>query len=229
MISVAAANGFGEVEALVKVDAPVAVLAHAFAHRRAIRLELVEALVGVERGVGRGVGGAHAEGAVAGRDGGWARSLRPMPRWMPGMTAGRVVAFAIVADRAAEHGMDRQAVHFARECPTGPGRARRSRPSSRGRADRRRSASCPARGVRCGCGSWPMSRPAHWSSSVLGSTFADSGDAGVGFDGHHHVALVEKRIGVRRLIDADPRDFHFGDGGVRGPRGGRTGGSGNGQ
>ena len=64
---------------------------------------------------------------------------------------------------------------------------------------------------------------------VLGPAFADSGDAGVGLDRHHHVALVEERIGVRRLIDADPRDLHFGDRGARGPRGGRAGGSGNGQ
>ena len=29
---------------------------------------------------------------------------------------------------------------------------------------------------------------------VLRSAFADAGDSGVGFDGHHHVALVEERV-----------------------------------
>ena len=49
---VAAANGVGEVEALVEVDAPVAVFADTFARLRAFVVELVHSFVRVVSGVG---------------------------------------------------------------------------------------------------------------------------------------------------------------------------------
>ena len=44
---------------------------------------------------------------------------------------------------------------------------------------------------------------------VLRSAFADARDSGVGFDGDHHIALIEQRIGIRRQVGAHPRDLHF--------------------
>ena len=40
--------------------------------------------------------------------------------------------------------------------------------------------------------------------------FADACDAGVGFDGDHHVALIEKLVQVRRFVDANPGNLRFG-------------------
>ncbi len=44
---------------------------------------------------------------------------------------------------------------------------------------------------------------------VLGAALADAGDAGVGLDGHHMVALIEERVGIGRLVDAHARDLHL--------------------
>ena len=41
------------------------------------------------------------------------------------------------------------------------------------------------------------------------AAFADAGDAGVGLNGHHHVALRERLIQVRRFVDADAGDLDF--------------------
>ena len=55
---------------------------------------------------------------------------------------------------------------------------------------------------------------------VFGAAFADAGDAGVGFDGDDYVALVEEGRGVGRVVGADARDLHFGQGGAGEARGG---------
>src|SRR5436309_480031 len=41
---------------------------------------------------------------------------------------------------------------------------------------------------------------------------ADTGDARVRLDSHHHVALVEQRIRIGRLIGAHAGDLHLRDG-----------------
>jgi len=50
---------------------------------------------------------------------------------------------------------------------------------------------------------------------ISGAAFPDAGDADVGFDRHHHVALVEERIEMRRPVDPDTRDLRSGKGGRR--------------
>src|SRR5262249_39842926 len=113
----AAADGLGEVEALVEVDAPVAGLTYALAGLRGVLEELVEAFVRVEDAVGRRVGGAHAESAVSGAD----RQLRAFLDAHAGPDAGdharRVVALAVVANRAAEHRVYRKIEGLATNVP----------------------------------------------------------------------------------------------------------------
>src|SRR5207248_3058711 len=70
----AAPYGLGKIEALVEIDAPVAILTQSFASLRAIERELVEPLVRIERAVGPRVAGAHANRAVTGLD----RQPRPV-------------------------------------------------------------------------------------------------------------------------------------------------------
>ena len=41
---------------------------------------------------------------------------------------------------------------------------------------------------------------------VFGAAFADTGDADVGLDRHHHVALIEEEVQVRRPIDPHSRN-----------------------
>src|SRR5262249_55618320 len=94
---IAAANRFGEIEALVEIDAPIAVLADAFAHLHAFVVHRIQALARV---VGRGparFGRAHAKRAIARFDG----ALRALPQRHAIVDArydaGGVVAFAVVA------------------------------------------------------------------------------------------------------------------------------------
>ncbi len=59
----------GKIEALVEIDAPVAILADAFSHLGAFFAHVVDALPGVVGAVCRRLRGAEAEGAIAGFDG----------------------------------------------------------------------------------------------------------------------------------------------------------------
>ena len=59
---------------------------------------------------------------------------------------------------------------------------------------------------------------------VLGAALADAGDAGFGLHRHQHVALVEKLVEIGRLVNADPRDPGFRQGGFGEPREGQAGG-----
>src|SRR5690349_23616768 len=51
---------------------------------------------------------------------------------------------------------------------------------------------------------------------VLRTAFADAGDPRVGLDRHDHVALVEERVEVRRLVDPDARNLRARQGRGRG-------------
>ena len=108
----AAAHGFSQIETLMKIHRPIAVLAHAFARLRAVFVKLVQALVRVVGCVGRRIRRAHAKRAVARRDG----QLRAFANAHAGLHAGndtgRVVAFAIIADRPAQNLMHRQLQTF---------------------------------------------------------------------------------------------------------------------
>src|SRR5262249_34916067 len=66
---VAAADSVGEVEALVEVDAPVAVFTDAFAYLFAFFADFVDALARIEGGVRRGVGCAETKCAITSFDG----------------------------------------------------------------------------------------------------------------------------------------------------------------
>src|ERR1700723_2548233 len=54
---------------------------------------------------------------------------------------------------------------------------------------------------------------------ILHAALTNARDSSVGLDGDHHVALVEKRVGMRRQVGTHPGDLHFGNrNGVRGYR-----------
>ena len=58
--------------------------------------------------------------------------------------------------------------------------------------------------------------PGGLGQHLLRSAFADSGDAGIGLDRHHHIALIEQRVRVRRKIRSHARDLHLWKGGKGG-------------
>ena len=209
----ASANGLDQIEALVEIHAPVAVLAHAFARGRAVFQQLVQPLMRVERPVGRGVGGAHAERPVARFHGG----LRPFPDAHagrdPGNAPGRVVAFAVVAHHAAQQLVHRQLLHLALQIP--------QRQIQRAQGVHlfapRRIEEGPRHVLpqlfdilRILADQPPRQRFQH----VLGAAFADARKAGVGLHRHHHVALIEQHVGVRRGVRPHARHLHLGHGGL---------------
>ena len=59
----------------------------------------------------------------------------------------------------------------------------------------------------------PNQRPGALRQRVRRTAFANAGDPRVGLHRHHHVALVEQRIVVRRLVHPHPRDLHLWQGG----------------
>ena len=66
-------------------------------------------------------------------------------------------------------------------------------------------------------------RPGALFQHVLVAALADAGDAGVSLHRHHHVALVESLVQVRRLMDANPRNLGLGQRGARRPGGEHAG------
>ena len=146
-----------------------------------------------------------------------ARSLMLMPGLMPGMMPGRVVALAVIAHHAAQQRVHRQAERLAADIPQrqveraegvfflAPGRieegARHVLPEA---LDVLRVLADQAAGA--------------LFEHLLGAAFADAGDAGVGLDGHHQVALIEERIRLGRRVDAHPVILVLGDCGKRARR-----------
>src|SRR5262249_46226866 len=61
---------------------------------------------------------------------------------------------------------------------------------------------------------------------VLRAALADANDPGVGFDSDDVGALVKERLGERIVIEANPRDFHFWEGGQQPSRASERGGCG---
>ena len=108
----ARANGVAEVEPLVKIDAPVAVLADAFAGLLAVSSSLWTRSRTLN-GPLTGNRLLHSERAIPCGN----RERRPLfdahTRLHAGNRSGRVVALAIIADHAAQNGVDRQSEGFA--------------------------------------------------------------------------------------------------------------------
>src|ERR1700716_4690579 len=50
---------------------------------------------------------------------------------------------------------------------------------------------------------------------LLGPTLADSSYSGVRLDGNYQVALIKKRVGIRRQVDANTSNFHLGNSRLR--------------
>ena len=223
---VAAADGFVEIEALVEVDAPFAVFADTFAGGGALFAEMRDALAGVVGGVGGKVHGAEAEGAVAGLDGEAGAVFDSHAGGDAGDDAGGVVALAVVADHAAEKLVDGEVLDLALDVPEGEVEC----------ADG--VCAFAAGGIEEGAvhvlpealdvlGVAADEAAGGGGKEVFGAAFADAGDAGVGLDGDDDVALVEEGRGVGRVVGADARDLHFGQGGegeARGCGGGEGGG-----
>ena len=127
------------VEALVEVDAPVAVRSDALPRLAALLDHAAHGVVRVVDAADRHVAGAHAEGAIAGvhrRLG--AIGERPRLAVRAGQDGGRAVALAEVADAAAEQLVHRQAERLALDVPERHVHRARARASSRARADRTR-------------------------------------------------------------------------------------------
>ena len=206
----ASAHRLVEIEALVEVDAPIAVLADAFAGLDAIVVKLVEPFARVVGFVGGRFGGAHAEGPVARGDG----ELRLLLDAHAGADAGNnacgVVALAIVADHTAEQRVHGQAQRFAANIPQRQvERAQRVLFLAPGRIEEgaRHVLPKPLDILRVLADEPAGALFQHF----LGTAFADAGDARVGLDGYHQVALIEERIGRGRCIHANAGDFGFGN------------------
>ena len=103
----------------MKVNAPIAVFSYAFARLHAFLVKLIQFLTGIESRIRRRVRGAHAEGAITGRDGGRRAILHAHARLDAGYDAGGVVAFTIIPHHAAQDFVNRQLQHFAFDIPQG--------------------------------------------------------------------------------------------------------------
>ena len=55
----------------------------------------------------------------------------------------------------------------------------------------------------------PDQAPGTLPQRIREAAFADAGDSGVGFDGDHHVALIEQRVRIGWQIGSHPRDLHL--------------------
>ncbi len=205
-------HGVVEVEALVQVDAPVAVGAHRVAYVAAVLFDAADHRAGVEDRPDRHVARAHAKRPVAG----FHRRVSPLFQAEGGVgrgtrrsrAAGRV-ALAVVARQAAEQLVHRQAERLALDVPqreiegaegVGLLPARRVEPRDVGLLPD----PLDPKGILAN------QRARDLLEGVPGAALADAGDADVGFNGHHHVALVEQRVEVGRTEDPDASDGGLG-------------------
>ncbi len=206
-----------EVEALVEVDAPVAVRPDAVADLPALRDHAVDGLARVVDAADRQVGGAHAKRAIARVHRGLGaiaqrRGLRPRRRRRHER---RAVALAVVAHGAAEQLVHRQLECLAFDVPerqihrahgVGLLTTRRIEPGDvhllPDRFDLERILA--------------DERARALLERVLRSALANPGDPHVGLDRADHVALVEEGVEVRRRVDSDPRDLAAGELSVNG-------------
>src|ERR1700733_4102429 len=53
--------------------------------------------------------------------------------------------------------------------------------------------------------------PGGLGQRILHATLTNARDSSIGLDGDHHVALVEKRVGMRRQVRTHPGNLHLGD------------------
>jgi len=114
---IASANCIGQIEALVEVDTPVAILADSFAGLDTVLVDLIDSLVGVERRIGRRVGRAHAESPVACFHGNSCTVPNAHAAFNTRYDAGRVIALAVIAHHAAEYFVNRQLQGLATNVP----------------------------------------------------------------------------------------------------------------
>ena len=178
---------------------------------------LADPLVCVEYAAGRRVAGAHAERPVPGfhrflrallqaqslRPGA-ARAAAPAARAPPGG-----VAFAVIADGAAQQLVHGQAERLALDVPQRHvERAQRvdllaARRIEPGDVHLLPDGLDPERVL-------SDQRSGALFQRVFRAAFANARDAGVGLHGHDHVALVEELVEIRRLIDLNRVIFTFG-------------------
>src|SRR5262249_56927234 len=101
----------------MKIDAEIAILPHAFACLYALLVELIHFLTGIEGGIRGRVGRAHAESPITGCDGSCCEILYAHVWFGPRYYAPGVVAFAVIANHAAQDFMNRQLQHLAFDIP----------------------------------------------------------------------------------------------------------------
>ncbi len=198
-----------QLEALVKVDAPVAVRAHALAHVLAFLFHPAHHRARVVDAADRNIARRHTECAIPGFHRGTGALLeaqpgarrRPCRRGAPSR-----IALAVVARRSAEQFVHRNAEGFSLDVPQRevqrPERVRFLPPR---RIEPRDVRFLPDRlGAERAL---TDQRSRALLQRVFGATLADAGNADIGLDRHDHGALVEQRIQVRRSINPHPRDF----------------------
>ena len=205
----AQADGVGEVEAGVIVDGPVARIAHAGANFGALAVRLAHHLVGVEGGAISRVGDRSAKRAESGFDAG----ARGVPQTALIGETGRV-AFDVVARLAAQQFIDGHAERLAFDIPqshverahgmqlfTPRGVEAAAIDELPQMIDTRRIVADQHLGA--------------LGDGVARAAFADTGDPLISFDGDDVETLVEHGTRSRIVIEADARDLHFRDVGVK--------------
>ena len=205
---VASANGVRQIESLMKINAPVAVFAHAFARLQAFLVKLIQFLSRIERGIRRRVRRAHTESAVTGGNGSRRALFHAHSRLDPGNDAGCVVAFAIIPHHAPQDFVNRQLQHFAFDVPQRQiERAERMFffPPRRVKKRPRHVLPQPFDMLRV------LADQASGAllQSIRKTAFTNARYSRVGLDRHHGVGLIEQRIRIRRRISPHPRNLHL--------------------
>ena len=211
---IAAAHGVGKIEALVEVDAEIAVLAHAVTHLHALIVKLIELLVCVVGRIRRRVGSTHAKGPVPGRNGRGGAILQAHAGLDRSHHAASVIALTVFARCAAEDFMHGNLEHLASYIPQRQiESAQRILLLTPRRIEKgaRHILPEPLDILRI----LPDQPPRALVERIGKAAFADPRNARVGLDRDHHVRLIEQRVWPWRRVCAHPRDLHFGQFGLQ--------------
>src|SRR5207302_2021675 len=114
---VAAANRIRQIEALMKINHPLAVRSHSLPRLRALFLQVRDPLPRVVGGVRGRIVGAEAEGAIAGLHGQPGTLLDSHTFSDTQNDSGRIVEFAIIAGGATQELMNGASQHLALDVP----------------------------------------------------------------------------------------------------------------
>ena len=101
----------------MKINAPIAVLSHAFARLNAFVVKLIQLLARIEGGIRRSIRRAHAESAITGGNGSGGALLHAHAGLDSGNDAGGVVALAVIPHHAAQDFVHGQFQHLAFDIP----------------------------------------------------------------------------------------------------------------